>query len=1060
MVKNLPAMQETWVLSLGWEDPLEEGIATHFSVLAWRIPWTEKKLELQKQRLIEVEREQGKNSAGADELRIAIANQQAAIAKTEKSLNYFNSKLTDFDKAESSAKSATGQLTTTINNQQTELDGLKKKYTEVVLAQGENSKEAKALGAQIVALSSDLADNKQKMTDAEGAADKLDKSLDGVGDSAEEAGKDAENAANGGFTVLKGVMANLATQAIDAALTGLKNLGSELVNIGKQAVSGYAQFEQLTGGVQKLFESDADTVVKYAENAYKTAGLSANDYMETVTSFSAALVTGLGGDTAEAARIADIAIKDMADNANTFGTDIQSIQNAYQNFAKQNFVLLDNLKLGYGGSASEMARLINESGVLGDSMTVTAKTVKDVPFDKMILAINVTQERLGILGTTSREAAGTIEGSTNSMKAAWANLLVGIGNSESDLEGLISKFIDSILTVANNVMPVVKTAIGGITRLITTVVQQLLPEALAIITEQLPEFLNAGAELLVTFIQGLLSAAPQLTAAILSALGLVLDTFAREIPTIAQLFAEAIPEMAKAIISAAPSLLDSFISVLSSIVEAIPIVADVLISEMPELIDQLTDFLNDNIPMILNAAVLMFNGILSAVPVLIKKLTPLLPKIVKSITSILVQNAPLILNAAITCLMGIVSAIPVILDALIPEIPGIINQIVSILVENAPIILNAAISVLMAIIDAIPLIIDSLNEAFPAIIDMIISILVENTPLILKGAFEMLMAIVKAIPLMIAKLIPALGSVIKSIKTSLFEPVKKIFGKIWDKLVEIFAPVANWLNDNVIKPVMKFFEPLIKFFETTFKIISELAEGCWKVIKAVWSVVSTWFNDNVITPVKDKFEKIWDKIKTGAKNAWEGIKNVFKPVTDWFSEKFSKAWQKVKDVFSAGGQVFEGIKEGIESTFKTVVNALIRGINKLIKVPFEAINKMLDKIKNVSILDIKPFENLITRFDIPEIPELARGGVLNRGQIGFLEGDGSEAVVPLDQNKKWINATARDMKKALTQQGVFNGGGERITNYNFTQNNTSPKPLNRLEIYRQTKNQLNFARGV
>jgi hypothetical protein len=204
---------------------------------------------------------------------------------------------------------------------------------------------------------------------------------------------------------------------------------------------------------------------------------------------------------------------------------------------------------------------------------------------------------------------------------------------------------------------------------------------------------------------------------------------------------------------------------------------------------------------------------------------------------------------------------------------------------------------------------------------------------------------------------------------------------------------------------------------------------------------------------------MWDGLRKKASDAWEGIKSVFKPVVDWFKDKFSKAWQAVKDVFSTGGKVFDGIKDGIVSAFKTVVNAIIRGINKVIAIPFNAINGILDNIQNVSIAGIKPFDGLVHRLPVPEIPQLARGGVLKRGQVGLLEGDGAEAVVPLENNKRWIAATAAALKKSLVDEGVL-GSGVTATappvtnNYNFVQNNTSPKALSRLEIYRQSKNLL------
>lgn len=187
-------------------------------------------------------------------------------------------------------------------------------------------------------------------------------------------------------------------------------------------IKSFAGLEQALGGVETLFKDSAGTVIKNSETAYKRAGISGVKYMEQVTSFSASLLQGLGGDTVQASKYADMAIVDMADNANKFGTNIQDIQNAYQGFAKDNYTMLDNLKLGYGGTQEEMARLVNESGVMGDSFKATAKNVKDIPFDKLIQAIHVTQERMGITGTTAKEASETVTGSFEAMKASMPKL--------------------------------------------------------------------------------------------------------------------------------------------------------------------------------------------------------------------------------------------------------------------------------------------------------------------------------------------------------------------------------------------------------------------------------------------------------------------------------------------------------------------------------------------------------------------------------------------------------------------------------------------------------------
>lgn len=242
--------------------------------------------------------------------------------------------------------------------------------------------------------------------------------------------------------------------AIKVGLAATSAAGVAMVT---SSVNAFAEYEQLSGGIETLFGKSADVMFEYAHDAYKTAGMSANKYMETATSFSASLLQGLGGDTEKAAQYANKAIIGMSDNANKMGTSMEAIQFAYQGFAKQNYTMLDNLKLGYGGTAAEMARLVNESGVMGKSFKATAKNINEVSFDKIIDAINVTQDRLKITGTTSKEASSTISGSFNSMTAAWDNFLVSLTDGEGDsMEFAFKDLYESAKTWLNNIIPVVE----------------------------------------------------------------------------------------------------------------------------------------------------------------------------------------------------------------------------------------------------------------------------------------------------------------------------------------------------------------------------------------------------------------------------------------------------------------------------------------------------------------------------------------------------------------------------------------------------------------------------
>ena len=281
----------------------------------------------------------------------------------------------------------------------------------------------------------------------------------------------------------------------------------------------------------------------------------------------------------------------------------------------------------------------------------------------------------------------------------------------------------------------------------------------------------------------------------------------------------------------------------------------------------------------------------------------------------------------------------------------------------------------------------------------------------------------------------------------------EFFQAIWDKIKAIFEPVIDWFKEK--------FETAWLLIKYVWSTVTEFFSGIWDGIKDVFSGIGDWFGDK-FTEAVNKIKAVFAVVKGFFEGVWEGIKATFAHVADWFKDVFSKAWQKVKDVFSVGGKIFDGIKDGIVNAFKSVVNAIIRGINKILKIPFEKINSMLDIIQGVSVLGVKPFDWLSGRLGIPQIPELEKGGFLKKGQVGLLEGKGDEAVVPLERNtgglKKIASIIADDIKQ---NGGLSSAKPEPVNiNYSFTQNNNSPKALSRYEIYRQTKNLINAAKGV
>jgi phage-related protein len=376
----------------------------------------------------------------------------------------------------------------------------------------------------------------------------------------DEASKNVETL-SGKFKNGLAAAAKVGAAAVSAAATGIAVLT-------KNALNNYAEYEQLVGGVDTLFKDSSAKVQEYAANAYKTAGLSANEYMDTVTSFSASLLQSLGGDTEAAADMANVAITDMSDNANKMGTDMASIQNAYQGFAKQNYTMLDNLKLGYGGTKEEMQRLIDDANALnaaqGKYTNYSIESYADI-----VSAIHDVQVEMGIYGTTADEASTTIQGSVSSMKAAWGNLLVGIADDNANFKTLTEQFVDSLVTVGENIIPRINIIIQGLTQLITEASQTIIPLAVQILLENLPSIVAAGMDLIIALVSGILDNIDMLIDCVLEMVDVIVDKLIDNLPKLIDGGIRLIAALANGLIRAIPNLVSKIPQIISSIVKGI-----------------------------------------------------------------------------------------------------------------------------------------------------------------------------------------------------------------------------------------------------------------------------------------------------------------------------------------------------------------------------------------------------------------------------------------------------------------------------------------------------------
>lgn len=462
--------------------------------------------------------------------------------------------------------------------------------------------------------------------------------------------------------------AKVGAAALTAAATGMATLI-------KTSIDQYAEYEQLVGGVDTLFKTASDKVQEYAANAYKTAGMSANEYMDTVTSFSASLLQSLGGDTEKAAQKADQAITDMADNANKMGTGMEMIQNAYQGFAKQNYTMLDNLKLGYGGTKEEMERL------LADAEKLSGQKFDISSYSDIVDAIHVVQTEMGITGTTAKEAASTIQGSVSAAKSAWSNLITGIAADNADLDTLIGNFVSSVETAAGNIIPRVSVILGGISQLVTSASTTIIPMVITTITDNLPALLQAAVALVGALGQGIIDSLPAITQAAIDILFF----------------------LANGLIENLPTLIDGIVQVTLTIVQMLT---------SP---DFLTQLIETAILLIMTLA----QGLIDAIPQLIAAV----PMIIGNLLAAIIVELPNIIQMGIDLLFALIDGIIKCIPELVAAVPTLIIAFVNGIVNNLDKIILAApqiiVSLITGIIGAIPELIAAVPRVIAAIADTI-----------------------------------------------------------------------------------------------------------------------------------------------------------------------------------------------------------------------------------------------------------------------------------------------------------------------------------------------------
>ena len=608
----------------------------------------------------------------------------------------------------------------------------------------------------------------------------------------------------------------------------------------KSAVESYADYEQLVGGVETLFKDSAGIVQEYAANAFQTAGLSANDYMETVTGFSASLLQSVGGDTEEAARIADQAITDMADNANKMGSSMESIQNAYQGFAKQNYTMLDNLKLGYGGTKQEMERL------LADAEEISGIHYDISNLNDVYEAIHVIQGELGITGTTAEEASTTIQGSAAAMKAAWQNMLTGIADENADFDGLINNLVKSIETFAQNIIPRVEQALKGIGKLVSGLAPIIVQELPSLISEILPSFIEA----IMSIVDSIIGIIPEL-------LPVVLEAITEIGMEVINSLSEILPDILQAVI-------DGVIQVANAISENLP----QIVAALTQGLLQLVQVIIDNMPQFLQAALQLFisieQAIFQAMPIIIAAL----PQLIIGIVDFIVGAIPQLIQAYIQLLSSLVDALPEIIAAIVAALPQIIDGIITALLEGLPLIIQCGVQLFIALIQNIGEIISGIAKALPDLIAGIVEAILEHLPEIIECGVQLFIALIANLPTIIVELVKAVPQIIQALLEAFGEGVSK-FGEmgvnlvkgLWNgfksKLDEFFTNAKQWFSNGIakIKKSLGINSPSTVFADIGKYLVLGLDEGITdnissasKAMEQMSNAVEAAFNPNLEIP--------------------------------------------------------------------------------------------------------------------------------------------------------------------------------------------------------------------